>query len=211
MVGIPRYHLPREVIDREAAMIEELGVKISYNTRFGKDVTFEELKEDGYEAFFIAIGAHKAWDLGIKGEKKFSKVFDAVRFLRDVALGNHHAPGRDVVVIGGGNVAIDAARTSLRLGARKVTIAYRRSRTQMPADIEEIEQAEEEGIDFSFLTIPIEITGENNMITGLASTKAELIKNKVSDRKQAGVCGVTSAAGVLNVWRSAGIKWVLMP
>jgi len=182
MVGIPRYRLPREVIDREVAMIEDLGVEISYNTRFGVDVTFEELKKEGFKAFFIAIGAHKSWGLDIKGEKEFKGVFDAVTLLRDVALGDHHAPGKNVVVIGGGNVAIDAARTSLRLGARKVTIAYRRSRNQMPADIEEVEQAEEEGIEFSFLTIPEKITGENSRMTGLACIKAELIKKKGSDR-----------------------------
>ncbi|WP_299981733.1 NAD(P)-binding protein [Desulfobacula sp.] len=182
MVGIPRYRLPREVIDREVAMIEDLGVEFSYSTRFGKDVTFEELKKEGYEAFFIAIGAHKSWDLGIKGEKEFPKVFDAVKFLKDVALGEHHVPGKHVVVIGGGNVAIDAARTSLRLGAETVTIAYRRSRTQMPADIEEVEQAEEEGIEFAFLTIPKEVVGENGIITGLECIKAELIKKKGSDR-----------------------------
>ncbi|MBT3176964.1 MAG: FAD-dependent oxidoreductase [Desulfobacula sp.] len=182
MVGIPRYRLPREVIDREVATIEELGVEFSYNTRFGKDVTFEDLKKQGVDAFFIAIGAHKSWDLGIKGEKEFPRVFDAVKFLKDVALGDRHVPGKHVVVIGGGNVAIDAARTSLRLGAQTVSIAYRRSRTQMPADIEEVEQAEEEGIEFSFLTIPKEVVGENNVITGLDCIKAELIKKKGSDR-----------------------------
>ncbi len=182
MVGIPRYRLPREVIDREVAMIEELGVEFSYNTVFGKDVTFEALKKEGIDAFFIAIGAHKAWDLGIKGEKEFPRVIEAVKFLKDVALGEHHVPGKHVVVIGGGNVAIDAARTSIRLGAEAVTIAYRRSRTQMPADIEEVEQAEEEGIEFSFLTIPKEIVGENDVITGLDCIKAELIKKQGSDR-----------------------------
>jgi NADPH-dependent glutamate synthase beta subunit-like oxidoreductase len=182
MVGIPRYRLPREVIDREVAMIEDLGVQISYNTRFGVDVSFEELKKEGVDAFFIAVGAHKSWDLDVKGEKEFQGVFDAVTFLKDIALGDHHAPGKNVVVIGGGNVAIDAARTSLRLGAKKVTIAYRRSRNQMPADIEEVEQAEEEGIEFSFLTIPKEICGENDIITGLDCIKAELVKREGSDR-----------------------------
>ncbi len=182
MVGIPRYRLPREVIDREVAMIEDLGVQISYNTRFGIDVTFEELKKQGTDAFFIAVGAHKSWNLDVKGEKEFSNVLDAVTFLKDVALGDHHAPGKHVVVIGGGNVAIDAARTSLRLGAEKVTIAYRRSRNQMPADIEEVEQAEEEGIEFSFLTIPKEIQGQDNIISGMDCIKAELIKKPGSDR-----------------------------
>ncbi|MBA3010681.1 MAG: FAD-dependent oxidoreductase [Proteobacteria bacterium] len=182
MVGIPRYRLPREVIDREVAMIEDLGVQFSYNTRFGVDVTVEGLKKEGVDAFFIAIGAHKAWELGIQGEKEFPKVLEAVAFLKGVALGDHHAPGRHVVVVGGGNVAIDAARTSLRLGAQKVTIAYRRSRGQMPADTDEVEQAEEEGIEFSFLTIPTQITGENRIITGLGCVKAELVKKKGSDR-----------------------------
>jgi NADPH-dependent glutamate synthase beta subunit-like oxidoreductase len=182
MVGIPRYRLPREVIDREVAMIEALGVEISYNTRFGRDVTRADLENQGVEAFFIAIGAHKAWDLGLKGEQDFSKVIEAVTFLKDVALGEHHAPGRHVVVIGGGNVAIDAARTSLRLGAEKVTIAYRRSRDQMPADIEEVEQAEEEGIEFSFLTIPKAIRGKDDEITAISCIKAELKKKKNSDR-----------------------------
>ena len=182
MVGIPRYRLPREVIDREVAMIEALGVEISYNTRFGRDVTLDQLKKEGYEAFFIAIGAHKAWDLGIEGEKTYPRVIEAVSFLKDVALGDHHAPGRHVVVIGGGNVAIDAARTSLRLGAESVTIAYRRSRNQMPADVEEVEQAEEEGIHFSFLTIPKAIDGREQEITGLSCIKAELKKKKGSDR-----------------------------
>lgn len=182
MVGIPRYRLPREVIDREVAMIEDLGVEISCNTRFGVDVTFEALKKQGVDAFFLAVGAHKAWDLGIKGEKEFSGVIEAVAFLKDVALGDHHAPGKQVVVVGGGNVAIDAARTSLRLGAEKVTIAYRRSRNQMPADIEEVEQAAEEGIEFSFLTIPTQVMGKAKKVTGLACIKAELIKKKGSDR-----------------------------
>ncbi len=182
MVGIPRYRLPREVIDREVGMIEDLGVEISYNTRFGVDITLEQLKEDNYEAFFIAIGAHKSWKIGIKGEKDFSKVLDAVDLLKNVALGERHTPGKNVVVIGGGNVAIDAARTSLRLGADKVTIAYRRSRAQMPADIEEVEQAEEEGIEFAFLTIPKEISGKDGKVTGLDCVKAELIKKKGSDR-----------------------------
>ncbi|MEE4362875.1 MAG: NAD(P)-binding protein [Desulfotignum sp.] len=182
MVGIPRYRLPREVIDREVAMIEDLGVTFSFNTRFGSDVTYEDMKTKGTDAFFLAIGAHKAWDLGIKGETDFPRVIDAITFLKNVAIGDRHAPGKHVVVIGGGNVAIDAARTSLRLGAEKVTIAYRRSREQMPADIEEVEQAEEEGIAFAFLTIPTEITGNDGRITGLACIKAELIAKKGTDR-----------------------------
>ncbi|MCW8800525.1 MAG: FAD-dependent oxidoreductase [Desulfobacter sp.] len=182
MVGIPRYRLPGEVIDREVAMIEDLGVEIQYSTRFGKDVTKDELDREGFEAYCIAIGAHKAWTLSIEGEKKFPKVIEAVRFLRDVALGDHHCPGKNVVVVGGGNVAIDAARTSLRLGAERVTIAYRRTRDQMPADVEEVEQAEEEGIEFAFLTIPTAVKGERQNIHALSCIKAELKAQKGSNR-----------------------------
>lgn len=184
MVGIPRYRLPREVIDREVAMIEALGVEFCYNTRFGRDVTLEALKSEGFEAFFIAIGAHKAYTLGLDGEDLYAGkgVVDAVAFLRRVALGDRKVPGRRVVVIGGGNVAIDAARTSLRLGAESVTIAYRRTRSEMPADIEEVEHAEEEGVNFSFLTIPTEIAGNGTRVTGLTCVRGELIKKEGSDR-----------------------------
>jgi NADPH-dependent glutamate synthase beta subunit-like oxidoreductase/ferredoxin len=182
MVGIPRYRLPREVIDREVAMLEELGVTFAFNTRFGKDVTLDELKSQGYDAFFFAIGAHKAYSLGISGEADFPQTMDAIELLRRVALGERRIPGKRVVVVGGGNVAIDAARTCLRLGCSEVTLAYRRTRHEMPADEEEVEQAEEEGVHFSFLTIPAKIVGKNNRITGLRCVRAELVKREGSSR-----------------------------
>ena len=174
MVGIPRYRLPREVIDREVASLEDLGVEFSFNTRFGIDVTLQELKEKGFSAFFFAIGAHKAFNLNIPGETEYG-VTDAIDLLRRVALGDHKKPGHRVIVIGGGNVAIDAARTCLRLGCEKVTLAYRRTRKEMPADEEEIEQAEEEGVEISFLTIPVEVVGQNRGITELRCLRAELV------------------------------------
>jgi NADPH-dependent glutamate synthase beta subunit-like oxidoreductase/ferredoxin len=182
MVGIPRYRLPREVIDREVAMLEELGVTFAYNTRFGADVTLEDLKARGYAAFFFAIGAHKAYQLGIPGELDFPQTMEAIDLLRRVALGERRVPGKRVVVVGGGNVAIDAARTCLRLGSRDVTIAYRRTRHEMPADEEEVEHAEEEGVHFSFLTIPGKIVGEAGRITGMQCVRAELVKRQGSDR-----------------------------
>ena len=183
MVGIPSYRLPREVIDREVAMIEDLGVEFVFNTRFGKDVTFEQLKDEGFEAFFFAIGAHKSYSLAIPGEKDFPQVIDAIELLRNVAIGDHHVPGKKVIVIGGGNVAIDAARTCLRLGSEEITIAYRRARSDMPADEEEVEQAEEEGVRLSFLTIPVEIVGEDGRVTALHCHRAELVTREDSDRK----------------------------
>ena len=182
MVGIPRYRLPREVIDREVAMLEELGVSFAFNTRFGEDVTLDALKDQGYAAFFLAVGAHKAYTLGIPGESDFPQMLEAIDLLRRVALGERRIPGKQVVVVGGGNVAIDAARTCLRLGCPEVTIAYRRTRHEMPADEEEVEQAEEEGVRFSFLTIPAKIVGEDNQITGMSCVRAQLVKREGSSR-----------------------------
>ena len=176
LLGIPRYRLPREVIDREVAMLRDLGVEFRFNTRYGTDVTLDDLKEEGFEAFLLAIGAHKAWQLGIPGESDFPQVLEAVDFLRAVALGHREVPGKRVVVIGGGNVAIDAARTCFRLGSEEVVLAYRRTRHEMPADEEEVEQAEEEGVELKFLTIPEEIVGEAGRLTGLRCLRAELVE-----------------------------------
>ncbi|MCG6894818.1 MAG: FAD-dependent oxidoreductase [Desulfobacteraceae bacterium] len=183
MVGIPRYRLPREVIDREVAMIEDLGVEFVFNTRFGRDLTMAQLKAEGFEAFLFAIGAHTSFKLRIPGETDYPQVIDAIEFLRNVALGDRHMPGKKIIIIGGGNVAIDAARTSLRLGCEEVTIAYRRARTEMPADEEEVEQAEEEGIHFSFLTIPVEVVGKEGSVTALKCLRAELVQREGSSRK----------------------------
>ena len=182
MVGIPRYRLPREVIDREVQMLEELGVEFVFNTSFGKDVSLDQLKAEGVEAFFFAIGAHNAIKLRISGEDEYPQMVEAIDLLKRVALGERKIPGRRVVIVGGGNVAIDAARTCLRLGCDEVSIVYRRTRHEMPADVEEVEQAEEEGIRFSFLTIPIGITGENNRITGIKCLRAELKAGKDGER-----------------------------
>ncbi len=183
LVGIPRYRLPREVIDRETAMIEELGVEFRFNTRFGKDTTLEQLKQEGFEAFFFAIGAHAAHRLGIPGEQTCTGVHEAIDFLQRVALGDRRAPGHRVVIVGGGNVAIDAARTCLRLGCQEVTLAYRRTRLEMPADQEEVEQAEEEGVRFAMLTIPVAVQGDGRGVAGLQCLQARLVGVPVSDRK----------------------------
>ena len=184
MVGIPRYRLPREVIDREVSMIEGLGVEFRFNTRLGTDVTFETLKQDGFEAFFIAIGAHGSHQLGIKGEEDYPQVLDAVGYLLRVALGDRRAPGRRVAVVGGGNVAIDAARTSIRLGCEEVLLLYRRTRTEMPANVEEVEQAAEEGVHFSFLIVPMEVLGREGKLTGLRCLRAELSEPDQSGRRK---------------------------
>ncbi|MGB5986198.1 MAG: FAD-dependent oxidoreductase [Desulfobacterales bacterium] len=184
MVGIPRYRLPREVIDREVAMIEDLGVEFRFNTRFGQDITFDQLKADGYDAFFFAIGAHKTWKLNIPGESDFPQVIEAIDLLQKVALGERHMPGKRVAIVGGGNVAIDAARTCVRLGSEAVTLLYRRTRSEMPADVEEVEQAEEEGVNFSFLAIPTAINGSDGKLTSLTCLKAKLGPEDASGRRR---------------------------
>ncbi len=182
MVGIPRYRLPREVIDREVAMLQELGVQFRFNTRFGSDVTLADLKAEGFAAFFFAIGCHSAYKMGMPGEGDFPQVLDAIDILKRVALGDRTVPGKKAVIIGGGNVAIDAARTCLRLGSEEVTIAYRRTRSEMPADEEEVEQAEEEGVRLAFLTIPTGLTGVDGRLTGLQCLRAELVRKEGSSR-----------------------------
>lgn len=182
MVGIPRYRLPREVIDREVAMIEDFGVEFVFNTHFGTDVTMKDLKQEGFEAFLFAIGAHKSYKMRIQGEDDFPQVIDAIDLLKKVSLGDRHVPGKKAIIIGGGNVAIDAARTCLRLGCEEVTIAYRRTRHEMPADEEEVEQAEEEGVRLSFLTIPVEIIGKKGNVNKLHCQRAELVQREGSNR-----------------------------
>ncbi|TFG42397.1 MAG: 4Fe-4S ferredoxin, partial [Syntrophobacterales bacterium] len=182
MLGIPRYRLPREVIDREVAMLEDLGVEFRFDTRYGKDITLDSLKAEGFDAVFLAIGAHQAFKLNIPGETDFPQVIEAIDLLRRVALGDRRIPGKHAIIIGGGNVAIDAARTCLRLGSDEVTIAYRRTRAEMPADVEEVEQAEDEGIHMSFLTIPKAVIGSDGRLTGLECIRAKLIKKDDSER-----------------------------
>jgi len=183
LLGIPRYRLPREAIDREVAMLKNLGVEFQFRTRFGQDINFEELRKEGFQAFFMAIGAHKSFKLGIPGETDFPQVIDAIDFLRGVALGDRQVPGKKAIIIGGGNVAIDAARTCLRLGSESVTLAYRRTRSEMPADTEEVEQAEEEGIRLEFLNIPEEIVGRQGRVAGLKCLRAKLVTREGQDRK----------------------------
>ena len=125
-----------------------------------KSFSFEDLKAQGYEAIFVATGAHRSRKLGLEGEDARG-VIHAVDFLKKVALGEPVKAGEKVIVVGGGNAAIDAARTALRLGSREVTIAYRRTRNEMPAQAEEIGEAEEEGIKIEYLTAPTRLIVED--------------------------------------------------
>jgi NADH-quinone oxidoreductase subunit F len=178
---IPEYRLPRDVLDDEIDAVKRLGVEFKMGVRVGKDVTFDELKEQGYKAFFLGIGAHKGLKLRIPGEDEFKGFLDAIVFLKKANLEEKKAPGKRVCVIGGGNSAIDAARVALRLGAEEVHLVYRRQKEQMPANPKEIEAAIEEGIVLDYLTSPTRIIGDGGKVVGM-----ECIKNKLGDPDASG-------------------------
>jgi NADPH-dependent glutamate synthase beta subunit-like oxidoreductase len=181
-VGIPEYRLPRHVIHRETELIQQQGVEIRYNTRLGRDIQFADLEKQGYEATFVGIGAHVGRPLGIPGET-LPGAMDAIVFLRRVALGEKVGIGDSVLVLGGGNSAMDAARTSIRLGAKKVTVVYRRTRNEMPANPWEIEEAEEEGVEFLYLAAPIECQGDET-VNGLVCQQMMLGEPDASGRRK---------------------------
>lgn len=178
--GIPEFRLPKEIVKQEIDNLIAAGVKLELNTIVGKTVLMQDLITE-YDAVFIGSGAGLPVFLSIKGEN-LNRVFSANEYLTRVNLmgayeENSETPvivGKKVAVIGAGNVALDAARTALRLGAEEVSIVYRRSRTEMPARAEEIAHSEEEGIIFRLLTNPIEITDEEGRVNGLKCLKCEL-------------------------------------
>lgn len=170
-VGIPSYRLPRRVLDREIAAIEALGVEIRTGYRLGDNLGWQDLKS--YQAVLLAVGQHRSRRMNVPGED-LPGVMPGLTFLRQVNLGQCVEVGPRVAVIGGGNTAMDAARSALRLGARQVTILYRRSRNEMPAIREEIEETEGEGIQIEYLTAPIEILKANDRVSGLRCVRMKL-------------------------------------
>jgi len=180
---IPEYRLPRDVLRNDVAFIEELGVEIRYNTPISKDLTVDDLIKQGFKAVFIGVGAHKGLKLKIPGEDDYAGFVDCIEFLRKVNLGDKTKPGNKVVVIGGGNSAIDSARTALRVGCEEVTILYRRSRREMPANPWEVDEAEREGVKIDYLAAPVRITGKNGKVEGMVCTKMKLGKLDASGRR----------------------------
>lgn len=183
-VGIPRNRLPQEIIDYEIGYIRALGVEMKTGITVGKDISFEELQEQGYKAIFFATGAHQGLKLGIEGEDGFEGFLDCITLLRRVNLGDFTKPGEKVCVIGGGNAAIDAARTTLRLGCEDVNIVYRRSRKEMPANAWEVEEAECEGVKIHYLAAPVRILGANGKVTGMECIRMELGEPDASGRRR---------------------------
>ncbi|MBU2598306.1 MAG: FAD-dependent oxidoreductase, partial [Actinobacteria bacterium] len=184
MVGIPDYRLPKDIINFEVDAIRRLGVEIKLNSPIGNDMTLNDLIDHGYSAIIVAVGAQKSMKLRIPGEE-LEGVLSGIDFLKDVNLGKDiDLKDKKVVVIGGGNVAIDSSRSALRLGAKDVQILYRRTKMDMPAHKDEIEGAEKEGIKMNFLTTPVEILGNNGEVSGIECINMRLGEFDRSGRKR---------------------------
>ncbi|MCF8029661.1 MAG: FAD-dependent oxidoreductase [Desulfohalobiaceae bacterium] len=181
--GIPAHRLPREVLDQEIEVVTNLGAEIRTGTALGRDVSLDGLFQEGYSAVYLALGAHKGMELGVPGEKS-NGVRQGVDFLREVNLSGTAQVGRKVAIIGGGNVAVDVARSALRMGAEEVTIAYRRTRKEMPALREEIEAAECEGIRIAYLCAPQQILDRDGAVSGIRLIEMELGEPDSSGRRR---------------------------
>ncbi len=178
--GIPDYRLPKDIVDNDIGYVEELGVEIKTNTPI---TNLDEVLGRGYKAVFLATGAWVSQELGVPGEEG-AGVMQALDFLKRANSGEKVELGNRVAVIGGGNAAIDAARVARRLGAEEVFIIYRRSRAEMPADAEEVEQAEQEGIKLHFLAAPTEILTRNERVTGIRCLRMKLGEPDASGRRR---------------------------
>ena len=182
-VGIPEHRLPRAVLDNEIELIANLGVEIKTDSPLGPDLTVDDLFDRGFKSVYLAIGAHKGIQMGIPGEKA-TGVRQGVEFLREVNLTGQTETGKNVAIIGGGNVAIDVARCAVRLGAERVNIVYRRTRAEMPAWEEEIAAAESEGVEVTYLSAPQEVLVADGRVVGLRCIRMKLTEPDSSGRKR---------------------------
>ncbi len=179
--GIPEYRLPKAVLAAEVKQIADLGVELQNNVKVGKDITLDDLRAQ-YDAVLVAVGAWKSTGIGCEGDK-LQGVLGGIDMLKEVNLGGRPDLGKNVAVVGGGNVAMDACRTAVRLGAENVYVIYRRTRAEAPAEDLEIEEALEEGVDFKWLTNPAEIIGENGKVTQIKLQVMELGEPDASGRR----------------------------
>ncbi len=181
--GIPAHRLPRAVLDAEIDNLKRYGVDIQTNTAIGKDVTLKDLEDHGADAVFLAVGAWKSLKLRIPGEDA-EGVTDVTTFLKEVHLGNTTKLSGKAIIVGGGHSALDGARVALRLGAEEAHIVYRRSRSEMPAEEEEVEEAEKEGIKIHYLTAPVAIKDEGGKVMGMECIQTRLTEPDSTGRRK---------------------------
>ena len=205
--GIPQYRLPKEVLDKEIAIIEKLGVKMINGVKLGKDFTVASLKAQN-DAVIVAVGAWKSSSMRTPGEE-LNGIYGGIDFLRAVALKQEINIGDKVVICGGGNTAMDACRTAVRLGAKEVYCVYRRTRNEMPAEDIEITEAEEEGVQFKFLTNPISFNGKDGKVKSVTLQLMELGEPDASGRRRpVAIEGKTEELDVDSVIIAIGQKLV---
>jgi NADPH-dependent glutamate synthase beta subunit-like oxidoreductase len=181
---IPENRLPRKVLNEEIQFIKDSGVEVKTSTEVGKDVRFEDFQKEGYKAVFVGAGAHKSQGLRVEGGD-LNGVTHALDFLWGSNSGKKMEIGKNVVVVGGGNVAMDTARTALCQGAKDVTILYRRSREEMPANLWEIKEAEAEGVKIEFLVSPKKILGEKKRVSAIECVRMQLGEPDETGRRKA--------------------------
>ena len=182
-LGIPAYRLPNEVVDAEIQIIRDMGVEMKTGVEVGKDVTVAQLRKQGYKAFFFGVGTQKCIKLDVEGED-LGGIYPSLDFLRQVNLGEKVTLGKKVAVIGGGNAAVDAARSAHRLGASETSILYRRGLEEMPARPEELEELEQEGIPIHTLTQPVRFVGKNGKVQAVECVKTVLGEPDASGRRR---------------------------
>jgi len=185
-VGIPAYRMPRHILQRDIDIIQSMGVDIVYDCRVGKDISLPELKQK-HAAVFLAPGAHRSKPMGVEGEDKGYKGFlpGGIDFLREAYMGRPTGMGKKVCVVGGGNTAIDCVRVALREGAEESVLLYRRSRKEMPADVWEVDGADEEGVKFEFQVLPTKIiVDQNEQVTGVECVRMAMGEPDASGRRR---------------------------
>ena len=182
--AIPPFRLPRNVLNRDIKYIEGMGVTIKTKVKFGIDMSLPDLRRDGADAIIMAIGTHEGLKMGVKNDKYARGYMDCLTFLRKYASGEPVDLGNKTIVVGGGNAAIDSARSALRSGVKDVTILYRRSYEEMPADRDELKEAQAEGIKINYLAMPVRIIGRDGEIQALECIKTKLGEPDESGRRR---------------------------
>ena len=182
--AIPPFRLPRNVLNRDIKYIEGMGVTIKTNVKFGIDMSLPDLRRDGADAIIMAIGTHEGLKMGVKNDLYARGYMDCLTFLRKYASGEPIDLGNKTIVVGGGNAAIDSARSALRSGVKDVTILYRRSYEEMPADRDELKEAQAEGIKINYLAMPVRIIGRDGEIQALECIKTKLGEPDESGRRR---------------------------